>query len=184
MLSGLLTHIIEPDIYLAQERNLESFVQVGYDALDTGDNGISGEPDPVKHRKIAKKLASAFSTRNLKAKEATVNKHIDLFVNNMKSLGAGKQGVDMRSWSDWLALDLSADMTYGGDMGQMRDSKFRTMRAHAQYAKNQYSEGFYSAQHYPKAESVFGSKPTDKEISLVHCSPISDDTAIGLVCTA
>lgn len=125
-----MTLIIGADIYLAQEKNLELFVQVGYDALDTGDNGISGEPDPVKHREIAKKLAPAFSTRNLKAKEATVNKHFDFFINEMKSLGADEKRVDMRSWSDWLALDLSADMTYGRDMGQMRDSKCRTMRAY------------------------------------------------------
>ncbi|KAJ4345927.1 uncharacterized protein N0V89_012063 [Didymosphaeria variabile] len=118
-----LTYIIGADIYLAQEKNLELFVQVGYDALDTGDNGISGEPDPVKHREVAKKLAPAFSTRNLKAKEVTVNEHFDFFIKKMKTLGADKKGVDMRSWSDWLALDLSADMTYGRDMGQMRDSK-------------------------------------------------------------
>ncbi|KAF1993192.1 cytochrome P450 [Amniculicola lignicola CBS 123094] len=118
-----LTPRAAKDIYLAQEKNLELFVQVGYDALDTGDNGISGEPDPIKHREIAKKLAPAFSTRNLKAKEATVNKHFDFFIKKMKSLGTDKKGVDMRSWSDWLALDLSMDMTYGRDMGQMRDMK-------------------------------------------------------------
>lgn len=110
-------------------------MQVGYDALDTGDNGISGEPDPVKHREIAKKLAPAFSARNLKAKEVVVNKHFDFFINKMKSLGADEDGVDMRSWSDWLALDLSADMTYSRNMGQMRDSKCSIMRAHAQHTK-------------------------------------------------
>lgn len=38
------------DIYLSQENHLEKFVQVGYDALDTGDGGISGETNPVRHR--------------------------------------------------------------------------------------------------------------------------------------
>ncbi|KAI1860194.1 hypothetical protein JX265_010118 [Neoarthrinium moseri] len=47
------------------EKNLELFVQVGYDALDTGDGGISGETSPVKHREISKKFALAFSTRNV-----------------------------------------------------------------------------------------------------------------------
>jgi hypothetical protein len=111
------------DIYLAQEKNLELFVQVGYDALDTGDNGISGEPNPIKHREIAKKLAPAFSTRNLKAKETTVQKHISLFVDKMKKVGAGKQGVELQRWTDWLALDLSADMTYSREMGQMQESE-------------------------------------------------------------
>lgn len=71
------------DIYLSQEQNLELFVQVGYDALDTRDSGISGETNPVKHLEIAK-LAAAFSTRNFKAKEKAVQSHIDLFVQRMK----------------------------------------------------------------------------------------------------
>uniref|UniRef100_A0A8H7KE28 Uncharacterized protein n=1 Tax=Bionectria ochroleuca TaxID=29856 RepID=A0A8H7KE28_BIOOC len=111
------------DIYLAQEKNLELFVQVGYDALDTGDGGISGETNPVRHREIAKKLAPAFSTRNLRAKEAAIHKHIDLFVNRMKDFGGEEKGADMRRWVEWLGLDLSADMTYCIDMGHLRDMK-------------------------------------------------------------
>jgi hypothetical protein len=114
--------MLATDIYLAQEKNLESFVQVGYDTLDTGDNGITGEPNPVKHREIAKKLAPAFSTRNLKAKEAAILKHIDLFVSQMRKTGGGKEGAELQCWTDRLGLDLSADMVYSRDMGQMRDS--------------------------------------------------------------
>ena len=110
---------------------MELFVQVGYDALDTGDGGITGETDPVKHRGIAKKLAPAFSTRNLKAKEATILKQIDLFIGRMKEVGAQEKGAEMQRWSDWLALDLSADMTYGRDMGQMRDRE----RLHGSYRR-------------------------------------------------
>lgn len=112
-----------PDIYLSQDKNLELFVQVGYDALDTGDGGISGETDPVRHREIAKKLAPAFSTRNFKAKETAVHHHIDLFVQRMKEVGSGEKGAELQRWSDRLALDLSADMTYGLEMNQIRDSK-------------------------------------------------------------
>jgi hypothetical protein len=119
----ILIPLIETDIYLAQEKNLELFVQVDYDALDTGDNGISGEPNPVKHREVAKKLAPAFSLRNFKAKEDTIHKHIDLFIHQMKKVGTESQVVDLQRWTDWLALDLSADMTYGREMGQMQDSE-------------------------------------------------------------
>ncbi|POS72792.1 isotrichodermin C-15 hydroxylase [Diaporthe helianthi] len=111
------------DIYLAQEKNLELFVQVGYDALDTGDGGISGETNPVKHRETAKKLAPAFSTRNFKAKEKAVHGHIDLFVQKMKDEGSGEKGAELQRWTDWLALDLSADMTYGLAMNQLNDMK-------------------------------------------------------------
>jgi cytochrome P450 len=116
------------DIYLAQEKNLELFVQVGYDALDTGDGGISGETNPVRHREIAKKLAPAFSTRNFKAKEATVQKYIDLFIDKMKVVSAEGKEAELQRWTDWLALDLSADMTYGREMGQMRDREYISKR--------------------------------------------------------
>jgi hypothetical protein len=98
--------MISTDIYLAQERNLESFVQVGYDTLDTGDNGITGEPNPVKHREIAKRLAPASSMRNLKAKEATILKHIDLCISQMKRTGGGSGGAELQYWTDPLGLDL------------------------------------------------------------------------------
>lgn len=41
----------------------------------------------------------------------------------MKELGGTNKPIEMQRWSDWLALDLSADLTYGRDMGQVRDSK-------------------------------------------------------------
>ncbi|KAH8781168.1 cytochrome P450 [Diaporthe sp. PMI_573] len=118
---GLTEVSKQTDIYLAQDKSLETFVQVGYDALDTGDGGISGEANPSRHREVAKKLAPAFSARNFKAKEATIHKHLDLFVERMKELGGTNKPVEMQRWSDWLALDLSADLTYGRDMGQVRD---------------------------------------------------------------
>ncbi|KAI8623598.1 cytochrome P450 [Xylariaceae sp. FL1651] len=116
-----LTPQAAKDIYLAQENHLESFVQVGYDALDTGDNGISGEPNPVRHREVAKRLAPAFSNKNLVAKEMTIQRHMNQFIEKMGQL-QGKD-IELRQWSDWLALDLSADMTYGHDWGQVRDMK-------------------------------------------------------------
>ncbi|KAI0140459.1 cytochrome P450 [Xylariaceae sp. FL1272] len=90
-------------MYLAQEDNLELFVQVGFDALDTGDNGVTGEPDPLRHREIAKRLAPAFSNRNLIAKETAIQKHVSGFIDKMEF----QQGrdIEVRQWSDWLALD-------------------------------------------------------------------------------
>ncbi len=73
------------DIYIAREKNLELFVQVRHDALYTGDGGISGETNPVGHRKIAKKLALAFSMRNLKAKDGAFKKNFDLFIQGRRA---------------------------------------------------------------------------------------------------
>ncbi|KAF7519351.1 hypothetical protein G7054_g13124 [Neopestalotiopsis clavispora] len=111
------------DIYLAQEKHLELFVQVGYDAVDTGDGGISGEPNPLRHYEIARRVAPAFSIRNFKAKEPIVHKHTDIFVQKMLEVGHRERGAEMQQWSDWLALDLSMDMTYSADMCQMVDMK-------------------------------------------------------------
>ena len=92
------------------------------DSEDFGeDGGISFEMDPVKHREVAKRLSPAFSARNNKAKEATLQKYIDLFVKRMKEIGRREDGVEMREWADWLAMDISADMTYNRQMSQMRD---------------------------------------------------------------
>lgn len=98
---------------------MELFVQVGYDALDTGDGGISGETNPVRHREIAKKLSPAFSTRNFRAKEAVIHQYINLFVQRMKEHGGGERGAEMNKWTNWLGLDLSAALTYGADIGQV-----------------------------------------------------------------
>jgi hypothetical protein len=68
--------------------------------------------DPLKHREIAKRLSPAFSARHSKAKEATLQKYVDFFIETMKDIGGGESGIEMRQWTDWLALDISADMTY------------------------------------------------------------------------
>ncbi|KAM7215485.1 Cytochrome P450 [Rhypophila decipiens] len=116
-----LTPQAAKDIYLAQEKNMELFTLVGYDALDTGDGGISGETNPKRHREIAKKLSPAFSTRNLRAKETIIHKYIDFFVQRMAEHGTSEKGVDMDRWSNWLAIDLSAALTHGEDLGNMEN---------------------------------------------------------------
>lgn len=42
----------------------------------------------------------------------------------MLEVGHQERGAEMQQWSDWLALDLSMDMTYSADMCQMVDSKY------------------------------------------------------------
>lgn len=104
---------------------MESFVKTDFEDLGEGDGGISFETDPVKHREVAKRMAPAFSMKNFKAKEATLQYYIDLFVNKMKEVGGSEHGAEMRRWADWLSTDIAADMTYNRQMNQMRDSKSR-----------------------------------------------------------
>jgi hypothetical protein len=77
----------------------------------------------MRHRAIAKRLAPAFSKKKLIGKEATILKHIDLFIQSMKEIGAEKYGIELRCWTDRLGLDPSADMVYGREMSQVRDSE-------------------------------------------------------------
>lgn len=85
--------------------------------------GIIWEWDPVRHREVAKKLSPAFSGRALKAKEPTLHKYIDLFVERMKSLGSTPRGVSLPTWVNWLCVDISADMAYNREMNALKDSK-------------------------------------------------------------
>ncbi|KAI1868757.1 hypothetical protein JX265_006736 [Neoarthrinium moseri] len=121
--AGWLTVSLCSDIYLPHERMMESFVKTDFEDLGEGDGGISFETDPVKHREVAKRMAPAFSMKNFKAKEPTLQYYIDLFVDKMKEVGGLEQGAEMRRWADWLSMDIAADMTYNRQMNEMKDSE-------------------------------------------------------------
>ncbi|RYP81407.1 hypothetical protein DL769_001973 [Monosporascus sp. CRB-8-3] len=108
------------DIYSPHVKNHETFCKT--DINDRGDEhgGLLFERDPVRHRKVAKQMSPAFSSRSMKAKEPRLHKHIDFFVEKMKVVGYN--GVDISMWCNWLAMDISADMAYNHEMHQMRDS--------------------------------------------------------------
>ncbi|CAJ2504342.1 Uu.00g117360.m01.CDS01 [Anthostomella pinea] len=89
----------------------------------TGDGGLIWEQDPVKRRKVAKKLLPAFSTKAIKTKEPVMHQHMDLFIEKMKSVGQGPEGVDLDKWMVGLAMDLSADLAYGRELHHTRDGK-------------------------------------------------------------
>lgn len=101
---------------------MESFGKTDFEDLGE-DGGISFETDPVKHREVAKRMAPAFSMKNFKAKEPTLQSYVDLFVNQMKAVGGSEHGAEMRQWADWLSMDVAADLTYNRQMKQMERSK-------------------------------------------------------------
>lgn len=67
--------------------------------LGLGDNGLSWEQNPAKHHTEAKKLAPAFSVKALKAKEPTMHRYIDDFVEKMKELGGREAGIELKTVS-------------------------------------------------------------------------------------
>lgn len=48
---------------------------------------------------------------------------MDYFVEKMKKLGDTPDGVELGRWTEWLAMDMSADLSWSETMGHMRNSK-------------------------------------------------------------
>ncbi|KAF2994233.1 hypothetical protein E8E14_002850 [Neopestalotiopsis sp. 37M] len=96
---------VNADIYDTHTLGREHFPKTNFLDLGLGDHGLSWEMDPERHHAKAKKLAPAFSTKALKAKEATMHKYTDAF------------------WTDWFAMDAATDLAYSREMHHLRDMK-------------------------------------------------------------
>ncbi|KAH9902215.1 cytochrome P450 [Xylariomycetidae sp. FL2044] len=110
------------DIYTSHVKYHESFAKTDINERGEKHNGFIWERDPVRHRKVAKQMSPAFSGRALNAKEPTLHKHVDFFVQRMKAIGGCEEGIRLDKWMNWLAVDLSGDMAYNNQMHAMRDS--------------------------------------------------------------
>lgn len=112
------------DIYGAHHKYIELFpkTQINNHGNEKS-GGLVWEWDPVRHRKVSKQISPAFSGRALKAKEPTLHKYINLFVQHMEVSGGGTEGVSLPQWVNWLCVDMSGDMAYNREMNAMRDSK-------------------------------------------------------------
>ncbi|KAI0012288.1 cytochrome P450 [Xylariaceae sp. FL0662B] len=97
-------------IYASQVKGLEYFPKANFISLGWPDQGLTWETDPIRHRQKAKWLMPAFSVKSLKTKEGIMHKYIDLFIDSMKEVGHKEEGVKLREWADWLAMDIAADL--------------------------------------------------------------------------
>lgn len=79
--------------------------------------------DPVRHHEVARKLAPAFSSRAIRTLEPLVHQHMDYFVERMQELGEYSTGVSLVDWTNWLALDMAADLAWNQKMHQMENAK-------------------------------------------------------------
>ncbi|KAK7736130.1 hypothetical protein SLS53_007157 [Cytospora paraplurivora] len=110
------------DIYTSHEKMHETFVKTDFhDSIEDG--GILWEQDPVKHRRTLKQLAPAFSTRSLRKLEPTIHKYVNLFVEKMKSNGGSAAGVNIVDWTNWLAMNTSADLAFCMDTEELKNEK-------------------------------------------------------------
>jgi cytochrome P450 len=110
------------DIYSPHFKNIEDFVKTNFQNRGRDLGGLIWEEDPVRHRNVARKISPAFSSRFMRNLEPIVHKHMDYFVTRMEELGANSAGVPLVKWTNWLAMDMSADLAWNEKMHQMRDS--------------------------------------------------------------
>jgi len=103
--SNSVSCIIHLDLYGSHDKFLERFPKTQINNHGNDEHGgLIWEWDPVRHRQVAKQMSPAFSGKALKAKEPTIHKYVDLFVERMEALGLGKdgQGVDLPTWINWI----------------------------------------------------------------------------------
>lgn len=84
------------DIYGAHTKHMEHFIKTDMFDLNGGFDGVTWERNPELHRERLKKLSPAFSTKSLSAKEPTMHKYIDLFVESMREVGCVDEGIELR----------------------------------------------------------------------------------------
>ena len=110
------------DIYGSHHKYVELFPKTQINNHSNDDHGgLIWEWDPIRHRQVAKQISPAFSSRALKAKEATLHKYVDLFVDRMRSLG--EEGVNLPTWTNWVCVGISAAMAYNREMNALKNSK-------------------------------------------------------------
>ncbi|KAI1171575.1 isotrichodermin C-15 hydroxylase [Nemania sp. FL0916] len=115
------------DILCTTSSGHETFLKSDLMDFGAGDRGFIWEADPTKHKKVAKKLLPAFSSKATRAKEPTVHHYIDIFIQKMKEIGAKENGIEVTKWTTWFAADLSADLAYSRKFDHMKNksnSKF------------------------------------------------------------
>ncbi|ROW06244.1 hypothetical protein VPNG_08063 [Cytospora leucostoma] len=110
------------DIYGSHNKYVELFPKTQINNHGNDEHGgLIWEWDPIRHRQVAKQISPAFSGRALKAKEATLHKYVDIFVERMREFGGGPEGASLPKWTDWLCVDISADMAYNREMDALKN---------------------------------------------------------------
>lgn len=91
------------DIYLPAHRDLETFRKTDFQNRGANLGGIIWEEDPVKHYEVARKVFPAFGPRSIRNFEPLMHKHMDYFVERMKTIGSQHEGVNLADWTHWVA---------------------------------------------------------------------------------
>ncbi|KAH9908663.1 cytochrome P450 [Xylariomycetidae sp. FL2044] len=111
------------DIYASQKDHMELFIKTDFN--DRGEKlaGLIWERNPLRHRELARRLAPAFSVKSMRGMQPILHDHFDYFVTRMRDVGNSSAGVGLAAWTNWLAMDISCDMSWNEKLYQMRDMK-------------------------------------------------------------
>lgn len=120
---AFFSHQASKDILGAQAKGLETFVKTDFNKRGEESGGIIFEEDPLLHRQLHKQLSPIFSSRSLNTLEPVLHHHIDLFVQKMKAKGNTPEGVSLVDWTNWLTMDIAADLAYCQQMQEMEEGK-------------------------------------------------------------
>ncbi|KAI1323153.1 cytochrome P450 [Xylariaceae sp. FL0255] len=90
------------DIHTSHIKHHETFIKT--DINDRGDDH-GGIANPRSHT----------------SKEPTMHKYVDLFIERMETMTVAADSVNFADWSNWLAMDVSAELTYNCQMNQLKN---------------------------------------------------------------
>lgn len=100
------------DIYGHASKGQQQFLKApSYDHGTTPH--IVGIRDPEEHRKTRKALSPAFSAKSLRDQENIIVEYADMFVGQLKKLGAGPEGIDVTEAIAWVTFDIIGELAFG-----------------------------------------------------------------------
>ncbi|KAK7730558.1 hypothetical protein SLS63_005803 [Diaporthe eres] len=102
---------MKSDIYGSHTKNLEHFTKTPMFDVMGGYNGITWETVPELHRQRVKQVTPAFSTNSIRAKEPTMHKYIDLFVQSIKEMRQLEHRKSSRFLNSIWGLNLFLTVT-------------------------------------------------------------------------
>ncbi|EDN92900.1 predicted protein [Sclerotinia sclerotiorum 1980 UF-70] len=113
----------DDEVFTQSEKRLEVFVKRDFQSRGEDVGGVIFEADALKYREAVRKVSLACSKRSLWAMEPVVHEHMEYFVERMKEFRSRDGGVGILQWTNWLAIDLSTDLSWNKKTSQVKTLK-------------------------------------------------------------
>jgi len=81
--------------------------------------------DDISHARQRRLVSHAFSDRSLRDQDNLLKGYAAILVEKLTKIAEGPQNeTDMVSWYNFIAFDVMADLTFGEDLGQLRNGTY------------------------------------------------------------